>query len=124
MKLRLTDFSTNTYEDTDGSCDICMYTGPLDHPEFEFTDSNGGVHVIEGWVSDWGHHSVLYDVNVPVFAHWLHGVVFKAPEDVVEQLSHYTYKDVWESYLNRILSDASYCGTEEELNEALAWALV
>lgn len=30
MKLRLTDYSDNTYMDTDGSCDLCMYTGLLD----------------------------------------------------------------------------------------------
>lgn len=41
MKLRLTDY---TYMDTDGSCELCMYTGLLDHPEFQFTDSDGGVH--------------------------------------------------------------------------------
>lgn len=47
MKLRLTDYSDNTYMDT----------GLLDHPEFQFTDSDGGVHDISGWKSDWGHHS-------------------------------------------------------------------
>lgn len=35
MKLRLTDY---TYMDTDGSCELCMYTGLLDHPEFQFPD--------------------------------------------------------------------------------------
>lgn len=40
MKLRLTD---NTYMDTDGSCELCMYTGLLDHPEFQFTNTYGGV---------------------------------------------------------------------------------
>ena len=51
MKLRLTDY---TYMDTDGSCELCMYTDLLDHPEFQFTDSYGGVHDISGWESDWG----------------------------------------------------------------------
>lgn len=27
MKLRLTGFKSNTYEDTDGTCEDCMYTG-------------------------------------------------------------------------------------------------
>lgn len=27
MKLRLTDYNDNTYPDTDGSCELCMYTG-------------------------------------------------------------------------------------------------
>ena len=27
MKLRLTDYNDNTYMDTDGSCELCMYTG-------------------------------------------------------------------------------------------------
>ena len=49
MKLRLTNYNDNTYMDTDGSCDLCMYTGLLDHPEFQFTDSDGGVHSISGW---------------------------------------------------------------------------
>ena len=40
MKLRLADY---TSMDTDGSCDLCMYMGLLDHPEFQFTDSDGGV---------------------------------------------------------------------------------
>lgn len=29
-----------------------MYTGLLDHPEFQFTDSDGGVHDISGWESE------------------------------------------------------------------------
>nr|DAS94124.1 MAG TPA: hypothetical protein [Caudoviricetes sp.] len=72
MKLRLTDYNDNTYMDTDGSCELCMYTGLLDHPEFQFTDSDGGVHDISGWESDWGHHNVKYNVNVPLFTYWLH----------------------------------------------------
>jgi hypothetical protein len=51
MKLRLTDYSDNTYMDTDGSCELCMSLGLLDHPEFQFTDSDGGVHSISGWES-------------------------------------------------------------------------
>ena len=43
MLLRLTGYNDNTYVDTDGSCDLCMYTGLLDHPEFRLTDSDGGV---------------------------------------------------------------------------------
>lgn len=31
MQLRLTDFKSNTYEDTDGTCEEHMYTGMLDH---------------------------------------------------------------------------------------------
>lgn len=38
-----------------------MYTGLLDHPEFQFTDS---VHDISGWESDWGHIDIKYNVNV------------------------------------------------------------
>ena len=32
MKLRLTNFDSNTYEDTNGSCELCMSTGMYDHP--------------------------------------------------------------------------------------------
>ena len=42
MKLRLTDYNDNIYMDTDGSCELCMYTGLLDHLEFQFTDSDAG----------------------------------------------------------------------------------
>lgn len=40
MKLRLTDFDSNTYMDTDGSCDLCLYTGMLDHPLYTFERLN------------------------------------------------------------------------------------
>ena len=53
MKLRLTNFQPNTYEDTDDSCELCMWAGALDHSDHEFTDSDGGAHVVEGWHSDW-----------------------------------------------------------------------
>ena len=49
-----------------------MYTGLLDHPAFQFTDSDGGVHNISGWESDLGHYNVKYSVNVPLFTYWLH----------------------------------------------------
>lgn len=86
MKLRLTDFQTNTKEAVDGSCEMCMYTGMLDHPTYEFTDSHGGVHVIEGWYYDYGHHTTKYDINVPVFTTWLHTAEFKEPSEVAEEL--------------------------------------
>lgn len=123
MKLRLTNFQSNTYEDTDGSCELCMWTGMLDHPEYEFTDSDGGTHVVEGWYSDWGHHSVI-DVNVPVFTTWLHSVEFKEPSSVVEEANLLTDGRLWEEYLRRILDSAQFCGTEQELNDNLAWALL
>lgn len=123
MKLRLTNFQSNTYEDTDGSCELCMWTGMLDHPEYEFTDSDGDTHVVEGWYSDWGHHSVI-DVNVPVFTTWLHSVEFKEPSSVVEEANLLTDGRLWEEYLRRILDSAQFCGTEQELNDNLAWALL
>lgn len=125
MKLRLTDFQSNTYEDTDGSCDMCMYTGMLDHPTYEFTDSNGGVHVVDGWYSDWGHHTTI-DINVPVFTHWLHKVEFKRPKDVTDYLidDYSPHRDLWEEYLRQVLYSAAYCSDEQELNDNLAWALL
>lgn len=54
MKLRLTDFDSNTYMGTDGSCEVCMYTGMLDHPVYTLTSSYGESYTIEGWWSDWG----------------------------------------------------------------------
>ena len=68
-----TTATDNTYMDAGGSCDLCMYTGLLDHPEFQFTGSGGGVHDISGWESDWGH----YNVNVPLFTYWLRDAEFK-----------------------------------------------
>ena len=125
MKLRLTDFQSNTYEDTDGSCDMCMYTGMLDHPTCEFADSNGGVHVVGGWYSDWGHHTTI-DINVPVFTHWLHGVEFKEIHTVAEQLyiGPLSGERLWEEYLRQVLDSAAYCSDEQELNDNLAWALL
>lgn len=58
----------------------------LDHPTYEFTDSHGGVHVIEDWYYDYGHHTTKYDINVPVFTTWLHDVEFKEPSEVAEEL--------------------------------------
>lgn len=128
MKLRLTDYNDNTYMDTDGSCELCMYTGLLDHPEFQFTNSDGGVHDISGWKSDWGHHIVKYNVNVPLFTHWLHGVEFKELDELVEEgllrgLDEDIFDD-WHTALDAILWCASDQSSEEELNKALSWALV
>ena len=125
MQLRLTDFQSNTYEDTDGSCELCMWTGMLDHPTYEFTDSNGAVHVVDGWYSDWGHHTTI-DINVPVFTAWLHKVEFKEVSAVAEQLGidHLANDRLWEECLRQIIDSAAYCSTEQELNENLAWALL
>ena len=125
MKLRLTDFDSNTYMDTDGSCEICMSTGMYDHPIYTFMDSYGGKHVIAGWWSEWGFLYV-YDINVPVFTHWLHTAEFIESEDFVEENKEdYSLSDkrFWECFLTNVLHSAQYCSTEEELNEALGWAL-
>nr|DAD88358.1 MAG TPA: hypothetical protein [Siphoviridae sp. ctLfk13] len=122
MKLRLTDFNSNTYEDTDGSCELCMYTGMMDHPTYEFTDSYGGVHTVDGWYLDWGHMNV-YDVNVPIFTHWLHTVEFKEPIGLSEELGYPLDRCFWEMFLTRVLQFAQYCSNEEGLNESLDWAL-
>ena len=127
MKLRLTNFNSNTYEDTDGSCELCMYTGLLDHPEFQFTDSDGGVHDISGWESEWGHHTVKYNVNVPLFTYWLHDAEFKEIDELAQEARRHGLEedtdDAWHTGLNAILWYASGWSTEEELNEALSWAL-
>lgn len=124
MKLHLTDFDSNTYEDTDGSCELCMYTGMLDHPLYTFTDNYGGVHTIEGWWFDWGH-LITINVNLPVFTSWLHSVEFKEPGEVAEYLcaGHCDAKSLWDEYLHSILTNAQWCSTPEELNENLDWAL-
>ena len=128
MKLRLTDYSDNTCMDTDGSCDQCMYTGLLDHPEFQFTDSDGGVHDISGWESDWGHHSVKYNVNVPLLTYWLHDAEFKELDELAQEARLHGLEkdetDPWYTVLDAILWCASDQSTEEDLNEALSWALV
>ena len=124
MKLRLTDYQDSTYEDTDGSCDLCTWTGMMDHPTYEFTDSYGGVHTVDGWYQDWGHMYV-YDVNLPVFTTWLHNVEFKEPEEI-DELPEYgclSYIRFWEKFLGDIIRSAEFCSNEEELNEALDWAL-
>ena len=97
---------------------MCMYTGLLDHSEFQFTDSDGGVH---GWESAWGHHNV----NVPLFTYWLHDAEFKelAQEARLHGLEE-DETDPWYTALDAILWCASDQSTEEELNKALSWALV
>ena len=125
MKLRLTNFDSNTYEDTDGSCDMCMYTGMLDHPLYTFTTSYGESYTIEGWWSDWGHLMTI-DINLPVFTSWLHDVEFKEPKELIEVNEDYTYLEgelFWEVFLLDILRGAQWCRTMEELNEDLRWAL-
>ena len=128
MKLRLTDYNDNQYEDTDGSCDLCMYTGLLNHPEFQFTDSNGGVHDISGWESDWGHHNVKYNVNVPLFAYWLHDAEFKELDELAQEARLHSLEanetDPWGTALDAILWNASDQSSEEALDKALSWALV
>lgn len=125
MKLQLTDFDSNTYMDTDGSCEMCMSTGMYDHPIYTFTDSYGGKHVIEGWWSEWGFLYV-YDINVPVFTHWLHDAEFKDIETLMDEDIEYKYLPVdeaWKKFLNGILDSAQYCDNEQELSKSLAWAL-
>lgn len=123
MKLRLTDYNDNTYMDTDGSCELCMYTGLLDHPEFQFTDSDGGVHDISGWESDWGHLNIKYNVNVPLFTYWLHDAEFKELDELAKEARLHGL-GANETALDAILWCASDQSTEEDLNEALSWALV
>lgn len=125
MKLRLTNFDTNTYEDTDGSCDMCMYTGMLDHPLYTFTSSYGESYTIEGWWSDWGHLTTI-DVNLPIFTTWLHDAEFKEPTEIIEEdedFAHLPGDRFWEEFLMAVLKDAQYCSNEEQLNESLDWAL-
>lgn len=125
MRLRLTDFQSNTREGVEGTCERCMRTGMLNYPTYTFADSGGGVHVVEGWYSDWGDHIVI-DVNLPVFTHWLHSVEFKQPKGVAElsDIDDLSGERLWEEYLFQVLESAAYCDTEQELNKNLAWALL
>ena len=100
-----------------------MYTGILDHPLYTFTDSYGGEHVVEGWFSHWGHLSTV-DINLPLFTTWLHEVTFKEPEELADYVSTELYGEFWEKYLRRLLLEAQWCSTKEQLNEALSWALI
>ena len=94
-----------------------MYTGLLDHPEFWFTDSDGGVHDISGWESDRDLHSVKYNVNVPLLTYWLRDAEFKELDEADET-------DPWYTVLDAILWCASDQTSKEAPNEALSWALV
>ena len=125
MRLRLTDFKSNTRKGVEGTCELCMRTGILDYPTYTFADSGGGVHVVEGWYSDWGDHVVL-DVHLPLFTHWLHGAEFKQLKDVAElsNIDGLSGEKLWEEYLFQVLESAAYCDTEQELNKNLAWALL
>lgn len=121
MQLRLANYDDNSFEDTDGSCEVCTWSGMMDHPTYTFTDSDGGVHVVEGWWKEWGF-LYTYDVNVPVFAHWLHDAEFKE----LDELSDYDYMTIekaWNMFLEDILNSAQYCATEQELTRDLGWAL-
>ena len=124
MKLRLTDYNDNTYMDTDGSCELCMYTGLLDHPEFQFTDSDGGVHDISGWEFDWGYLNIKYNVNVPLFTYWLHDAEFKELDELAKEARPHGLATPWDTALDAILRSASDQNTEEDLDKALSWALV
>lgn len=125
MKLCLTGYDDNTYEDTTGTCEVCTYTGMMDHPMYEFTDSYGDVHTIEGYFSD-GWSLWSYNVNVPVFANWLHDAEFKGPEELIEEDEDYYYlsdERFWERFLTDVIRCAEFCGDKKELNKALGWAL-
>ena len=107
MKLRLTDYDDNTYMDT---------------------DSYGGVHDISGWESDWGHHNVKYNVNVPLFTYWLHDAEFKELDELAQEARlrglDEDEADPWHTALDAILWSASYQSSEEKLDKALSWALI
>ena len=125
MKLHLTDFDSNTYTDIDGSCELCMYTGMLDHPLYTFTSSYGESYTIEGWWFDWGHLMTI-DINLPVFTTWLHDAEFKEPAEIIEEDGYFARLPgncFWEEFLTAVLKDAQWCSTMEELNESLDWAL-
>lgn len=103
MKLRLTDYNDNAYEDT---------------------DSDGGVHDISGWESDWGHLSIKYNVNVPLFTYWLHDAEFKELDELAKEARLHGLEanetDPWDTALDAILWSASGQSSEE----GLSWALV
>lgn len=125
MKLRLTDFDSNTYMDTEGSCDMCMWTGMLDHPLYTFTSSYGESYTIKGWWSEWGHH-VTFDIDLPVFTTWLHDAEFKEPTELIEQCEDFACLPgdrFWGEFLLAVLKDAQWCNTFELLNRDLDWAL-
>ena len=97
----------------------------LDHPTYGFTTSHGDKHTVDGWYSDCGHHTTI-DINVPVFATWLHKAEFKEVDAVAEELGidHLANDRLWEEYLRQIIDSASYCSDEDSLNDNLAWALL
>ena len=128
MKLRLTDYNDNTYRDTDRSCELCMCTGLIDHLEFQFIDSDGGVHDISGWESDCGHLTIKYNVNVPLFTYWLHDAEFKDLDELAKEARlrglEANETDPWDTALDAILWSASGQSSKEGLDKALSWALV
>lgn len=105
-----------------------MYTGMLDHPEFQFTDSDGGVQDISGWESDWGHFNIKDNVNVPLFTYWLHDAEFKELDELAKEARLHglgaNETDPWDTTLDAILWSASGQSSEEELDKALSWALI
>lgn len=105
MKLRLTDYNDNTY-----------------------MDSDGGVHDISGWDSDWGHLGIKYNVNVPLFTYWLHDAEFKELDELAKEARLHglgaNETDPWDTALDAILWSASGQRSEEDLDKALSWALV
>ena len=107
MKLQLTDYNDNTYKDTDGSCELCMYTGLLDHPEFQFTDSDGGVHDISGWGAS--QHQVQREcaTGCTTQSSRRHGLGENETNP-------------WDTALGAILWSASGQSSEEDLSWALA----
>ena len=75
-----------------------------------------------------GHHNVKYNVNVPLFTYWLHGVEFKELDELAQEARlHGMFADevdLWNTALDAILWCASDHSTEEDLTEALSWALI
>ena len=77
-----------------------MYTGLLDHPEFQFTNSD-----FSGWESDWGHLDIKYNVNAPLFTYWLHDA--ERDELAKEARLHglgANETDPWDTALDKALS--------------------
>ena len=65
------------------------------------------MHDISGWESDWGHHNVKYNVNVPLFTYWLHDAEFKEMDELAQ-----------EARLHGLGAN------ETALDKALSWATV
>lgn len=123
MRYALTDYTTTEKDNvTFGTCELCMSTGTMTEQYFHFKDETGRVHIVEGFMWDWGDLFEIYIENIPHFAEWVAHQDIDPPSD-----ENYGHDYAWLSDLVHQYDSDTYAAnsrTWAENNATLSGATV